>query len=174
MDYYQIPWVGVEYGEKVPKVEFDKVLIATPTISHPQDIRKYRRYKVPIICEKPITTNRKILQDLLDLDCDLSMVNQYDCLPILRTVVTTSRYDYFRSGKDGLIWDCINIIGLAKEPPKIANKSPVWDCVINGTPHSLVGMEMAYIDMITREKFADKEYIEKAHKRVWEGFYRIE
>jgi hypothetical protein len=176
LDYLGRPWVGVDLYDKIPDVEYSQILICTPTDSHYGDIRLLcSRFKVPILCEKPITRVPHELADLLSLDIDLSMINQYNSMmrpyPFMEEP-GRSHYNYFRSGKDGIEWDCINIIGLSDTPPTLTNKSPLWDCKINGQQLNLGDMDSAYVKQIRdKSETCGKEYIEMAHKKVWEKFY---
>ena len=57
-------------------------------------------------------------------------------------------YDYFRHGNDGLVWDCVQIIGLHEgkdEDLNLSEKSPVWTCQINGKKLELDNMDRAYM-----------------------------
>jgi hypothetical protein len=68
-----------------------------------------------------------------------------------------SWYNYFKTGGDGLIWDCIQIIALSRTPPKIEARSPIWDCTINGQQLSLGDMDMAYVKNVKR--WLDGDYM---------------
>jgi hypothetical protein len=59
-----------------------------------------------------------------------------------------SHYNYFRHGNDGILWDCMQIIGLANGPVEIKEDSPIWDCVINGNRLNLSDMDGAYVSFI--------------------------
>jgi len=81
-----------------------------------------------------------------------------------------SYYDYFRTGNDGLIWDCFQIIALSKLTPSINNTSPIWKCAINGQTLSLSDMDSAYISFLGKwlrnSIEQDTNYIFDIHERV--------
>ncbi len=80
------------------------------------------------------------------------MVFQYGELikfPHLRKGRDTE-YNYFRSGKDGLVWDCLQIIALANDEISLRNDSPIWRCKINGTTLDLSDMDYAYHSFIKK------------------------
>lgn len=157
------------------------IIIATPTEYHGDHIRKYAVYNVPILCEKPICKNRLELDNLLLLDVNLRMINQYehflggekDCKRVQEPPVDKrSYYNYFKSGSDGLYWDVINIVGLTDSGKiKVGNESPIWECWLNGTPLNIRDMDHAYVWNIRDwlAKYDDnKAYIRKAHDRIFD------
>ncbi len=153
---------------------FDAILIATPTYMHCNHIRKVWSYGVPILAEKPLGTD---LSEVLELCRDaeregikLRMVNQYAQL-VPEGAHGDTRYDYWRTGSDGLAHDCISVLALAKGPVVLASQSPVWTCKINGHQLSLADMDRAYVKMIQGWLTGDVEginYIRKAHLKVAE------
>ena len=157
----------------------DAIIIATPTQQHLADLNLVAKLGKPILCEKPISTDFHAVEQFLKDNprLNLQMISQYDHL-IDPTYSGITIYDYYNHGKDGLPWDCINIIYHAKEEIRLAEKSPLWRCVINGLHLDLRAMDLAYIAMI-------KEWLEEinpdveaklkrifiAHKKVYELYY---
>ena len=175
LKYLGVDYIPTEVGEGFPAAgSFDAILIATPTYMHCQHIRKVWSYGVPILCEKPIGTD---LAEVLDLCRDaeregvkLRAVNQYAHL-VPEGAHGDTRYDYFRTGQDGLAWDCISVLALAKGPVVLSNQSPVWTCKINGHVLSLADMDRAYVKMLQGWLTGDVEginYIRKSHMKVAE------
>jgi len=56
-----------------------------------------------------------------------------------------SHYDYFRHGNDGLVWDCLQIIALARSAPLLRETSPMWSSMINGKALNIAHMDAAYM-----------------------------
>lgn len=174
--YLGIPWLGFDIDD-MEEVEnyadsLDSFLIATPTNTHLGMIHDLSKFGKPILCEKPIITTVDGLNQLLSMDVHVRMVNQYEHL-IESYSVGDSYYDYYNSGKDD-VFDFINIIGLSKTPPALRNRSPIWKCKINGQELNIRSMDHAYCDMIAawhRDPTPNMEYIEKAHRKVLEGYY---
>lgn len=131
--------------------ESDGVIVATPTPTHAAVLDQLLTCGKPILCEKPVMTDmealRALLADAVLAGTKIQMVTQYDYLVDPRSS-GKSWYNYFKTGPDGLPWDCMQIIALAKGPCEIDNKSPVWDCGINGKRLDLREMDAAYIAMI--------------------------
>lgn len=166
-----------EWGDFISSIRaYSGIIIATPTHTHAEIILTIsEKTNTPILCEKPITKDQDELDRVLSIKNNLAMVNQYKFL-FDKSKSHVSSYNYFKTGNDGLEWDCINIIGLAESPPKLGNTSPIWKCVINGNRLHLGHMDEAYIDMIFSwcgDPWDDKEYIREAHNRVRGGNYVI-
>jgi hypothetical protein len=124
------------------------VIVVTPTRQHHESILEVAPLKVPILCEKPVTLEPSTLPDLRDkLKClgvpSFSMIHQYRHFETSGT--GHSVYNYFKHGNDGLVWDCFQIIALAKETIHLSEESPIWYCVINGTQLDLREMDAAYV-----------------------------
>ena len=154
--------------------DLHSVIICSPTEHHYENVMVLKDFK--ILCEKPFSLEMDKVIEMTDAVKNLRMVNQYDYL-IPEVSKGTSHYNYFKSGGDGLAWDCINIIGLADAPATISNKSPLWDCQINGYKLSLSDMDRAYCKMIvdwTRRTTSNKRYTIEAHRKVIEGHYRYD
>lgn len=173
MDYLGISYVKCDRNYITDwNREYAGYIIATPTDDHYSQIKQCAKFKKPILCEKAITKNRARLEELLDT-VDFAMVNQYAYLWD-KDSEGSSFYNYFKTGKDDLEWDCINIIGLSNKPAKLMNDSPIWQCQINGKELSIKDMDRAYCKMIEdwhKRHYTNKEYIELAHNKIWEGYY---
>jgi len=150
----------------------DGFIICTPTHTHVDTIISLMSYGKPILCEKPISKEIFEVLDVVKMArrnyANLQMVNQYAFMPIGEGGGETV-YDYYRHGEDGIFWDCINIIGLAKGAATIREHSPKWTCKINGEDLNLSQIDSAYIRMIDswlRKPVPNLEYIESAHQKV--------
>lgn len=154
----------------------DGVIIATPTGRHDIDILKWHHYLgKPILCEKPISTDIERVEAICGVPgINLRMINQYRYFVMQANPMHMglTSYDYFKTGTDGLYWDCINIIGQASERIVLQNESPIWRCQINCYPLNVGEMDLAYIWNIRNwlKKFDGQfdyiDYILKAHKKV--------
>jgi hypothetical protein len=100
------------------------------------------------------------------------MVNQYKYLSGSGGV---TYYDFYNTGKDGLEWDCLNIIGMARQQRAfINNKSPIWKCCINGKKLSLDDVNQAYVEMIKdwlENQEPDYDYLIESHRRSKDGHF---
>ena len=155
--------------------ESDGIIIATPTDTHVDLIRQFGQHEKPILCEKPITKDvkalRKVVADLDPARSPLTMVYQYSVLAD-RFSQGWSYYNYFKHGTDGLAWDCLQIIGLARGEVDLAEDSPVWRCRLNGKSINLGKMDRAYIKFIEHwiraPRFQDLGAVVEAHEKTAE------
>jgi len=130
-------------------------IIASPTASHVMFLRKVLPFKnCEVLCEKAITKNMDELTDITNeyysASRKFTMMMQYKDLVTNYDTGKLSEYDYFRTGPDGLTWDCLQIIGLARGPVVINNNSPIWKCSINGQILSISDMDRAYVRFVGR------------------------
>jgi hypothetical protein len=162
-----------EYG--FAHEDADAYIVATPTAGHIDDLYALEFCGRPILCEKPITKDIEelevLLEDFKKSGTKLQMVSQYDYL-IDDISTGHTVYNYFKSGGDGLAWDCINIIKHAKGIISIRNNSPIWTCKINGQKLNISQMDAAYIEMIAdwlgNPDRTDFNGILRAHKKAAE------
>lgn len=128
-------------------------IIATPTHTHKDYIRKLLRYKKPILCEKPICKDiaelKTLLQEVRDSRAPFRMVLQYELL-VDTGRLGRSYYNYFKHGNDGIVWDCLQVVGLSRGEPELKENSPVWTCIINGRTLKIGDMDAAYIGYVQR------------------------
>ena len=152
----------------------DRIIIASPTGTHVHYLRELLPARKPILCEEPITKDIEQLEELHAFCArngySYNMVCQYrELTPISRG---DTEYDYYKHGEDSLLWDCIQIVALARQRILLNDKSPIWRCKINGTAISIADMDKAYVTMIQRwiagtlDQSMDE--ILHAHKKVAE------
>ena len=170
LPYYREDKDGIRHACPAHDKPFDGIVIATPTSLHVEHIRKYMPLGLPILCEKPITKDLAALEALLDeadeRGVSIAMVDQYREMVIGHGVEPT-RYDYFKSGGDGISWDTINIGAKARGSFTVGNTSPFWRCTINGISLRNSDMDAAYVDMLKNWLAAprhDGAYIWRAHE----------
>jgi hypothetical protein len=127
---------------------FDRFIIATPTHTHLKWVKELEHHGRPILCEKPLSKDLAEVEQILACKAPLSMMMQYKYLAADPVQSGPSSYNYFRHGKDGMIWDCFQIIALARDKVTIRENSPTWECYINGQRLDLREMDWAYIEAV--------------------------
>ena len=141
-------FVGIDKGDELPEIPYSGYIIATPTDTHAGFLAELVKYKKPILCEKPISKNMDEVGQLMRLyheeKCPLKMMLQYDYVAEF-VGNGLSLYNYFRHGNDGLVWDCMQIVGAAKGEIALYDDSPIWKCSINGRDLNSAQMDYAYV-----------------------------
>lgn len=178
--YLNIPTLGVDLEDdpdarKIKTLKAGSYVIATPTDNHMGLIHELIPQRKPILCEKPVVKNvaeLKIIRERVEKEkVPFRMMFQYSLLADPARI-GKSRYDYFRHGSDGLVWDCLQILGLARGAVELKEQSPVWSCVINGKPLSIGSMDAAYVAYVQRwlyQPIQDLGMIQAMHERTAEA-----
>lgn len=151
--------------------ESEGVIIATPTETHCEFLLLLEGTKKPFLCEKPYSMIPKELEEIhwaRQRGLDITMMLQYQFLDNPSSS-GPSHYNYFRHGSDGLVWDCFQIIGLARDEISIGESSPIWKCQLNGVELRLGDMDKAYIMAVEswlRGEKQDFKAVMKMHEKV--------
>jgi len=171
----KIPYVGLDRNDPwtIEEQECTHIILATPTPSHIpllERVAHSANRKLKFLVEKPIG----IIRDVSELDVlkeienkghKIYMVNNYAY--VNPAVINTngdnvSIYSYYNSGKDGLKWDCIQLIYLAEGKVLLYDTNPIWRCVINGVAVNRSEIDKTYVDMIM-DFYSDNTY----YGRLW-------
>lgn len=154
---------GFDNGSSFKNVNFlgnpTHYIIASPTSSHADclnDLCEFLKGKpvADILCEKPVIKTHDIHKDfgpihkLRESGQRLFMVNNYNFYPAVTTGRGITRYNFYNSGGDGIAWDCIQLIHMAKGELELSNSSPYWDTFINGTNLIQDYICAGYVEMI--------------------------
>lgn len=143
-------------------------IIATPTWTHFRFFKRISHFKKPILCEKPLSTDMNEVSEMLR--SPVRMMLQYLILnPIPGVMEGVSSYNYYNTGKDGLKWDCAQIIGLARNHCEIKNDSPFWECRLNGKELDVSWMDRAYLKYLElwfKEPNQDAGFLRDFHSKV--------
>lgn len=148
----------------------DAVILATPTETHYHYLRSLMLYGIPVLCEKPISKEVDEIVSICDTYplANLTMMMQYKCLDYPNHE-GDSLYNYYNTGKDGLLWDCMQIIALGRGKVTLLNKSPIWTCILNGKRIEFSKMDKAYIDYVEEwlaKPGQDMSYLKRIHMKV--------
>lgn len=167
------------------KLDFTHVIIATPTDTHLEMLSAYSTTGLKILCEKPLSTDRfdaleSTLLTCTTNDTEVYMVNNYEYLTDRiydDDLHDSTKYNYYNSGKDGLIWDCIQLFRLRKHSIRLEAKDPVWHVAINGSHLCREDVDESYFLMIqdfVKDKMPMQSYKELVdlHKEVSEHHAR--
>lgn len=157
----EVGFSWINFKGLIPAV--DKVIIASSTEAHWQnllelkDADENRPGGLDVLCEKPVVKDVGQLNRLRELcesaHINLYVVNQYqhlvNDLMLGGDAPLNVEYDYWNSGRDGILWDCFQLVALATGGISLKNESPYWKCQINGCRLGIQRMDFAYVDMIS-------------------------
>jgi hypothetical protein len=136
------------HGSKFPDDrEFKRFIIASPTDTHAMWVKKLDVYKRPILCEKPLSKDLEEVEDILQCESPITMMMQYYMLADKQSY-GPSFYNFYHHGPDGMVWDCFQIIALAKGEVELHETSPIWKCMINGRNIQRGHMDGAYVEFV--------------------------
>lgn len=144
--------------------KYSHFIIATPTETHFRWVQNLDQYQKPILCEKPLSKDMDEVRGILACTAPLSLMMQYHAFDI-PTSHGLSWYNYYAHGKDGLAWDCFQIIALARGEFEIKETSPVWSAGINGHEIERGHMDTAYLYAVIN--FYDGKYFSKDQMLEW-------
>lgn len=148
LDYIGIEVTGIDIGYTYNTDDYSKAdgfIVCTPTATHMDFLNYLSRYDKPILCEKPIVIGE--MDETFQKKHLVTVVNQYAFLTD-KNFNGDTYFDYFKTGNDGLAFDCVNIIGLSVKKPSLNNGSPIWKACINGKQLNIADMDGAYIKMV--------------------------
>jgi hypothetical protein len=166
----------IKFNDNHDLSQFSHFILATPTETHYQWIKKLDQFERPILCEKPLSKVLAEVREILNIKSPLTMMMQYKYLDqkdyhlgqskdYVAEPGPRSSYNYFRHGNDGLVWDCFQIIALAKGTISLLETSPVWQCMINGFNLDIAQMDRAYISAV--HDFYAGKYFEREKMLAW-------
>lgn len=172
LESFKIPYEIYDYhtgilsttkGEtNLANIKFSRAIICTPTDTHVTYCKMLEPLKKPYLCEKPLSKDLDEANEVAKFKYGY-MVCNYKLLFQFMANRGHIVYDYFRTGKDGLLWDCCQLIYL--DPLAcVNNESPLfrlhvhnsydeYDC-FGEIPFHLV--ERSYLFMI--RDFVDGEF----------------
>lgn len=132
---------------------FDRAIIATPTRTHGEYVRRLSEMEKPFLCEKPLTFDPLEAEHLAFSCKNGYVVNNYSFLNTNRefTFPHSLSYDFFNTGGDGLIWDVCQLVYLAylsKAELSVSRESYHWDFHINDWKVPYSAIEASYMQMI--------------------------
>jgi len=150
--------------------EFEKAIIATPTDTHVAICKEMIVLKREFLVEKPLSKNMSECKDVMNLalknDVKGYVVNNWERAIVQvmlkwepksadkeKTGINKISYNYFNHGSDYMVWDCCQLIHLARKLKcalSFKTESPRFDVYINDSVNvSLRDIEDSYVEMIT-------------------------
>jgi len=144
--HMDVDYKVIEIDDDLPEfAQTTKCIIATPTDTH-VDIINQIPDSIPILCEKPIDRN----PNKIPKRKNCYMVNNYYHVMKIKGILPPYSvwYNYYKTGKDGLLWDCCQLVYLDEEA-RIETKSPRWNLSVNREWIKYRDLEESYVRMVS-------------------------
>ena len=150
--------IGVNEASNVFDLSFDKAIIATPTNLHMEYCIDIGIRDRPFLCEKPVS---KLLSDMKLLKTYSSgyMVNNwlYACE---HHRINNIEYNFYNTGKDGILWDLIQPIYIARNSVTINPAHPIFEVWADNQRITLDAICESYVDMVS-------DFVEGVYENLW-------
>lgn len=130
----------------------EKAIVCTQTPYHIRWCRRLVKYKIPFLCEKPVSTNLQSVKNLNSacrkIRLDARMVSNWKfVLGDMRADSHNVYYNFYNTGKDGTEWDLIQLLYLANTI-EFHTDSIEFSATIDGNHVSLDDIARSYILML--------------------------
>lgn len=135
---------------RIMPVDFDAAIIATPTETHFNYCKVMEALRKPYLCEKPITKNR-----------GMPLINGYSVCNYKYLIEPGQQihYNYYKTGSDGLLWDCCQLIYLDPNAVLLTT-SPRWILLADNQDITYRQLENSYVSMI-------RDFVKGNYKKLW-------
>ncbi len=152
LKYLGVDALEKDLGDPFPDPDsFDRAIIASPTENHLDDIQEMVSFRRDYLCEKPISKDPSDIDLVMSSSVDGRMVCNWAFVKPngrLKPGCNFIDYDCYNTGKDGLAWDCIQLVYLAQGMPTLKTKSPTFATYINRHGITLDDIAKSYVRMI--------------------------
>jgi hypothetical protein len=147
-------YIPIEKDDEINPEKWTHAIIATPTDTHFEIGEFIESLGIPYLLEKPATKDL-IEAQRMSLWKNGFIVNNYQfAIPEAKSI----EYNFYNTGRDGLKWDCCQLIYLAdqyKAKLKIKRESPIWTLAVDDELIPYRQVEYSYIQMMNA--FLDEE-----------------
>jgi hypothetical protein len=145
-----VPYKTIEVEDTPNLDKVTKAIIATPTPTHYGLSYLCQAAGVPFLCEKPLSKDMNELRSFQKFYTMGFVVNNYAFLQLPKKIELLE-YDFFNTGRDGLLWDICQLIYLSELHESkllVRRKSWKWTLKVNHCPVAYASIEQSYMDMI--------------------------
>lgn len=130
-----------------PKKSFDRAIVAVPTDRHYDYAKWLLEIKKPFLVEKPLSRHLDACENLVEREGEMRIGNVVCNYKYVLGTQKPILYDYYKTGSDGFLWDCCQLI--ARNPEiELRTTSPVWTLISENGPVHYGSVEASYIAML--------------------------
>jgi len=147
-----------KFDYKMWEGKLTRAIVATPTEAHTECCLELIKWKIPFLCEKPLTKKadeafflqKKAEQQNVPahIVCNYSFLLGVFNYPKLPKYIS---YDFFNTGKDGLIWDVCQLVYMAyslQATLRAEKKSYYWHFTLDDKDVMYRHIEESYLMMV--------------------------
>lgn len=143
---------------------FDRAIIAAPTKYHAAYCHALYDLEVDFLCEKPMSHSMEQCEALTYRQSRVNtkghIVNNYRFLFKKYKPKKYIKYDFYKTGPDGIWWDCCQLVYIADAlgiDLEISNVSPVWTLETGKKKIPYKEVEKSYVYMLASWLSGDTE-----------------
>ena len=154
LNYLNEPFRVIDIGDSKGLLEgCEKAIIATSTDAHEEWCWECSYLKIPFLCEKPLSKKKESIDAMISRDVVGYVVNNWAFVAtnFSNKAPTSLYYDFYNSGKDGLVWDVCQLILLADKANcslEVRTDSYYWDAMWGEEVIPYSAIEQSYMQMI--------------------------
>lgn len=169
LEYLEEPYIVHDFPFLVSECnwpDFDKAIIASPTNTHEHYCNLLSRMNKPFLCEKPLSKDVEASRRISEECKNGFVVNNYAFVNTsvgFPPIPATIDYDFYNTGRDGLVWDVCQLVYLAyisKAELMVIRKSYTWHFQLNHWKVPYDCIEASYMQMI-------RAFLTDNHGRLW-------
>lgn len=154
LNFLQQPYRVIEKGDAKEGLDgCQKALICTPTEEHMNWAWECCYRKIPFLCEKPFGKSTTSARTLKERGAEGYVVNNWAFVArnFDNQLPTSLSYNFYNTGKDGLIWDVSQLILLADQAGcvlEVRTDSYCWEVEWSGARVPYAFIEQSYLHML--------------------------
>lgn len=125
-----------------------RAIVCTPSRTHSISVDELQELGIKkLLIEKPMFDHETDYQWARKQTADLRMVCNYK---FIDGTEGPTMYNYYDAGREEPWMNYFQIIGMARGELQIHDRSPVWQCTMNGRILSLLDVQNSYVTMIRK------------------------
>ena len=155
MKYVVVDPVREDY-DRALRVKVERAIVCTPTAMHYQGVKWCMEKDIPILCEKPLSINQRECFELGRYKKGFVVNNYQHVFQRFQNEKFNIKYNYYNTGKDGVAWDCCQLIYMDPKV-EIRTDSPILTIWVNNSRITHENIERGYMTMIRAFMAEEKE-----------------
>lgn len=154
LNYLDQPFRIIDLGDPKENLKgCTKAIIASTTSTHEDWCWEAFYQEIPFLCEKPLSKSKSAIQSMMSRGVTGYVVNNWQFVATNFDNKMPSRlfYDFYNTGKDGLLWDVCQLIllsDLAECELQVMTDSYFWHAEWGEKTIPYEAIEQSYMQMV--------------------------